>query len=174
MLKYDVFETSLGWVGAVSSSRGLRRLTLPEPSREAAEDAIFPAQTEGASDPDEFEGLRQRLEGYFRGEDVDLSEEPVDLDGAPPFFRAAWDACRQIPPGETRSYSWLAAEAGQPEARRAAGQAMARNRLPLVIPCHRVLRADGSAGGFGGSVGISLKKRLLGIEASARKAGDGG
>ena len=172
-LAYDVFQTSLGWIGVVTSNRGIRRMTLPEPSRSMAEDAIYPAQLRAVRQPKSFTELRERLERYFHGADMDINEIALDLEDIPPFFAAAWKACRSIPAGETRSYRWLAAEAGKPGALRAAGQAMARNRVPLIIPCHRVVRSDGSMGGFGGSVGLPLKRRLLQIEreASARRQG---
>jgi methylated-DNA-[protein]-cysteine S-methyltransferase len=163
-LSYDVFETSLGWIGAVASERGLVRTTLPEPDRNAAEDAIFPAQVEAVRQPERFDGLRESIESYFEGGPSDLGDQPLDLSDAPDFFVAAWEACRRIPAGETRPYAWLAAEAGSPGAVRAAGQAMARNRFPLLVPCHRVVRSDGSLGGFGGKVGLPLKRLLLTLE----------
>ena len=167
-LWYDVFDTSLGWIGVVASERGLVRTTLPEPGREAAEDAIFPAQAEAVRDPARFEALRESIESYFEGKPNDLGDQPLDLSDAPAFFIDAWEACRQIPAGETRPYAWLAAAAGRPGAVRAAGQAMARNRFPLMVPCHRVVRADGSLGGFGGKVGLPLKQRLLALEGESR------
>ena len=87
----------------------------------------------------------------------------MDFAGAPPFFSAAWKACRSIPAGETRSYAWLAAEAGSPLAVRAAGQAMARNRFALVIPCHRVIASDGDLRGYGAG-GLKVKAQLLNME----------
>ena len=71
---------------------------------------------------------------------------------------------RTIPPGETRSYAWLANEAGNARAARGAGQAMARNRWPLLVPCHRVIASDGSLRGFGGGSGLPLKAQLLALE----------
>ncbi|MFK7959926.1 MAG: methylated-DNA--[protein]-cysteine S-methyltransferase [Phycisphaerales bacterium] len=84
-----------------------------------------------------------------------LSGEPADLDAfptppGPPFRRACWEACRRIPPGETRTYAELAAAAGSPGAARAAGQSMRHNLLPIAIPCHRVVAASG-LGGYAGS-----------------------
>ena len=92
-----------------------------------------------------------------------LDEIDLDFSRVTPFFSAAWNACRSIPPGETRSYSWLAAEAGSPLAMRAAGQAMARNRFSLIIPCHRVIASDGGLGGYGGG-GLGVKAQLLQME----------
>ena len=87
----------------------------------------------------------------------------IDLANASPFFIAAWEACSSIPPGETRSYQWLAEAAGSPRASRAAGQAMARNPLPLIIPCHRVVGSNGGLHGYGGG-GVGVKARLLELE----------
>ncbi len=164
MLKFDVWETRHGWIAACATSRGLKLMSLPEPDRDDAEETIYPAQVEGEHDPKAFDEIRSAIEEYFDGDEAALASVAVDFSDAPPFFKAAWNACRSIPAGETRSYKWLAVHAGSPDAMRAAGQAMARNRLPLVIPCHRVVRADGSLGGFGGGVGLPLKERLLNLE----------
>jgi len=109
-----------------------------------------------------FEHFEEQLRRSLRGKLV-LWDVALDLDGAPAFFRRAWAACQAIPAGQTRTYTWLAAEAGSPRAARAAGQAMARNPVPLVVPCHRVIASDGSLGGFGGP-GPTLKARLLELE----------
>ena len=106
---------------------------------------------------------RRRLDAYFDGSLDALSHIATDTAGAPPFFSAAWNACRSIPAGETRSYQWLAHAAGSPRAVRAAGQAMAQNPLPLVIPCHRVIGSGGGLHGYGGG-GIAVKSQLLALE----------
>ncbi len=85
-----------------------------------------------------------------------------------PFHVKCWDACRSIPRGQTRTYAWLAEQAGSPKAIRAAGQAMRRNPLPIIVPCHRVVAASG-VGGFAGAAEpdcarVRLKERLLGLE----------
>jgi O-6-methylguanine DNA methyltransferase len=92
------------------------------------------------------------------------------LTNCPPFFGAAWQACRRIPPGETRSYAWLAAAAGRPRAVRAAGQAMARNPWALIIPCHRVIGSDGGLHGYGAG-GLKVKARLLEMERAGLDSG---
>jgi methylated-DNA-[protein]-cysteine S-methyltransferase len=114
-------------------------------------------------DDEAFPQARQCLERYFEGDNDALDEIVLDLSNAPPFFGAAWEACRNIPAGETRSYAWLAAEAGRPNAARAAGQAMARNPLALVIPCHRVIGSSGDLHGYGAG-GLAVKARLLQME----------
>jgi len=86
----------------------------------------------------------------------------LDLSGATPFQRMVWEATRLIPYGETRSYAWVAGQVNKPGAARAVGQALGRNPLPIIIPCHRVIRGDGSLGGF--SNGLEVKERLLHLE----------
>ena len=158
---YGVLPTSLGWTGALASKRGIRRLTLPQASPEQAIERLGPETAEAILDPLPFEELRLRLQQLFAGELVDFDDE-LDLEEGSGFFHRAWQACRSIPRGETRSYAWLAAQAGNPRALRAAGQAMARNPVTLIIPCHRVIASDGALRGYGG--GLELKQRLLDLE----------
>ncbi len=162
---YAFLPTLMGWVAAVASERGIRRLGLPHSSPYLAIQALEGEVRDAELAPARFEGLRQELETYFRGEAQEFRQE-LDVEGAPPFFLRAWAACRSIPRGETRSYTWLAAQAGSPEALRAAGQAMAHNPIPILIPCHRVIGSDGSLCGYGG--GLELKQRLLDLERAAR------
>jgi len=164
-LKWDVFRTDHGWVGAVVSEDGVRRMTLPEPTAEDARRGVAPELDEAERDEAAVAWLRRRVCAYFAGEEADLTAVPVDIADASPFYKRAWEACRSIPAGETRSYGWLAAAAGSPGAARAAGQSMARNPAPLVIPCHRVVASDGSLHGFGGRGGLAMKARLLKLEA---------
>ena len=165
-LYYDVFETPLGWMGVLASRKGLRRTTLPQASPDECLALLGREADKAAPSPERFEGVKSRLTLYFRGEPVSFDDEPVDLDDASPFLRDAWSACRSIPKGATRSYKWLATRAGRPRATRAAGQSMARNRLPIIVPCHRVIASDGGLGGFGkGSSQLDLKRRLLELEA---------
>jgi methylated-DNA-[protein]-cysteine S-methyltransferase len=101
------------------------------------------------------------LEGYFAGRGVcfDLPLDPAGISG---FGRAVLDACARIPHGATATYGELAAQIGRPGAARAVGQALGRNPLPVVIPCHRVIGADGRLVGFGS--GLGMKRRLLELE----------
>ena len=161
-LKYHIHQLPSGWIGLVADDKGLRRASLKPTPQEVMED--LGADAEGAeNDADYFTSIVDRFIRFSEGDLSALDDIELDLDGAPPFFRAAWDACRTIPPGETRSYRWLAAEAGNPLALRAAGQAMARNRFTLIIPCHRVISSDGGLGGYGGG-GLGVKARLLQME----------
>ena len=163
-LYYDVFPTEMGWVGALVSDRGLCRMTLRATPQEASDD-LGPQGTQAQHEPIVLKTIRHNVEAYLKGEADALENVTLDLEDAPPFFRAAWEACRTIPRGETRSYAWLAAEAGRPGAFRAAGQAMAKNRLSIVVPCHRVIGSDGGLHCYGG--GLDKKARLLELERQA-------
>jgi len=101
---------------------------------------------------------------YFSGHRVTFPDE-LDLSGATAFQREVWEVTRLILYGETRSYAWVAEQIRKPQAVRAVGQALGRNPLPTIIPCHRVITSDGKLGGF--SDGVEMKRHLLGLEASA-------
>lgn len=160
---YAVFETAAGWVGILGSANGLRRATLPQRSERAAYDLIGDSLKNAAAAPQRFGGLIDRCRAYFSGQPADFPDE-LDLDGSTVFQRKVWQAARQIPYGQTRGYAWVADRAGNPKAARAAGQALARNPLPVIIPCHRVLAGDGQLGGFSG--GLAMKRLLLKLEAN--------
>jgi methylated-DNA-[protein]-cysteine S-methyltransferase len=113
--------------------------------------------TDGSPHP-----LVQRVRAYFAGERVSFEDVEIDLDWCTPFQRAVADELRALPYGEIVTYGELAALAGYPNAQRAAGTFCAHNRVPLVIPCHRVVSAGG-IGGYG-SLGAAFKRRLLALE----------
>jgi len=116
-----------------------------------------------AADEHPREDLIERLQRYADGESSDFDDISIDLTGRTLFQRKVLEACRAIPWGSTRTYGELALEAGYPGAARAVGSVMSKNRIPLIIPCHRVLAANG-LGGFSAPRGVSLKRRLLALE----------
>jgi methylated-DNA-[protein]-cysteine S-methyltransferase len=152
-------------MGLLGSAAGLRRVVLPQPSPEAVQLLLQRETAAAIWDISFFGDLPRRLQQYWEGEEVSFPDK-VDLFKATPFQRAVWQLIRSIPPGETRSYGWVAEQIGKPRAARAVGQALARNPLPIIIPCHRVVAADGSLGGFNG--GTELKQHLLNLEAEGR------
>ena len=110
--------------------------------------------------------LREQLDTYFSGQPIEFMV-PLWFAWGTPFQKAVWEAIRAIPYGQTRSYSWLARQVGRPRAFRAVGQAVKANPIPLLVPCHRVVRADGSIGGF--TPGLEIKIWLLRLEGALRE-----
>jgi len=128
--------------------------------------SLLPTDTELTNvGQDVFGTLPERLIGHMEGERVSLDDD-VDTSGWTSFRRRVWEATRVIPYGETRSYSWVAAYIGQANAPRAVGQALHNNPVPMIVPCHRVIGANGALVGFGS--GCDLKARLLALEQDVR------
>ena len=163
-LNYIIFNTDLGWVGILGSAKGLLRTTLPHPSAQEIRQLLGDSINQASRSPHLFADLMQRLKLYFGGHRVNFPDR-LDLSGATAFQRKVWETTRLIPYGETRSYARVAEQIKQPRALRAVGQALGRNPLPIIVPCHRVVASSGKLGGFSG--GIEVKKRLLYLEGSA-------
>lgn len=162
-LRFRLCLTALGWIALVLSPRGLRATTTPQPSREAAlERALALGAREPAAGDAAAEDLARRLQDYARGGPARFDDVEIDWDGLSQFRRAVLRETMAIPPGETRSYRWLAERVGRPRAVRAVGRVMATNPVPIVVPCHRVIASDGTLRGYGG--GLGMKERLLRLE----------
>lgn len=153
------FETPLGRIAIAATAKGLARVWLPPAS------ACAP-QTEGGPAAEEHAAQAQREILEFLAGRRRRFTVAIDLGAVPPVHRRFLLAAGEIPYGSTVTYAELAANAGAPKAARAAGQAMARNRLPLIIPCHRVVASGGGLGGYRG--GLELKRRLLDLEQCSR------
>ena len=157
---------SFGWLGIVFSERGLTQLCLPQRTQDAARRALESGKRRldalnFDAPPAKARPYWDALIGYFEGRVKDFSL-PLDLEGATNFEMAVWETAQRIPYGETRSYGWIAEVMRRSGSARAVGGALGRNPLPIIIPCHRVVRADGSLGGF--SAGLEWKRRLLDLE----------
>ncbi len=122
---------------------------------------------EGSSEdaPPRLSLLEERIDDYFRTGQLAWKLSWLDWSKIPPFHRRVLEHCAQIPSGQTLTYGELAARAGSNRAARAVGSAMARNRWPLIIPCHRVVGSDGRLTGYSGAGGIETKRCLLSLEA---------
>ncbi len=162
-LSYITFNTEMGWIGVLGSAKGLLRSTLPESSAQEAHQLLGDSVNCATWSPRLLEDLVERLRAYFDGRKA-VFPDRLDLSGATPFQREVWDTTRLIPHGETRSYAWVAEQIKRPGAVRAVGQALARNPLPVIVPCHRVVASDGRLSGFSG--GVEMKQCLLYLEAS--------
>ncbi|HVT53536.1 MAG TPA: methylated-DNA--[protein]-cysteine S-methyltransferase [Dongiaceae bacterium] len=165
--RYTVFDTQAGFCAIAWSGSGITRFQLPDKSTEAAERHILrrlPSAQPGTP-PEPVAAVIAAAQRYFAGEKIDFSDVTVDLDGQDDFFRRIYAATRRVDWGKTTTYGTLAKELGAgPEAARDVGQAMAKNPVPLIIPCHRVLAAGGKVGGFSAPGGSNSKLKMLALE----------
>lgn len=158
---YDVVDSPLGPLFVAASDVGLCRISY-DAEPEAEEELL--ARGYGARvlrAPRAVDPARRELEEYFEGERR-LFDLPLDLRVAAPFRRSVLDALARVPYGEVTTYGALAARAGRPRAARAVGSFMNSNPVPIVLPCHRVVGADGRLVGYGG--GLDRKEQLLRLE----------
>lgn len=163
-LSFRVVETRAGAVGFVAGTAGLKRFYLPEAGGPAAlRRRVRSDYPEAAENEALLPKLAAAVERYFAGDPVEFKAE-YDWNGRGPFETAVWKACAAIPYGQTRTYGELAKAVGRPKGARAVGMAMSQNPLPILVPCHRVLRSDGSLGGYSGPGGTGFKRRLLEME----------
>ena len=148
----------------LASAKGLLRTTLPQCSAQEACQQLGDSVSHATWSPHLFKDLTERLRVYFSRHRTTFPDK-LDLSRATHFQREVWEITRLIPYGETRSYAWVAKQIKKPRAMRAVGQALSKNPLPIIVPCHRVVASDGKLGGFGG--GIELKRYLLSLETPA-------
>lgn len=170
------FGTELGWMAVAFHENVLRGVVFGHPTREraarsleknlnASEGAILWADDSGLEQrPRAMRDLIEKLRLVAAGEPVMFHGVKIDDGHLTTFGRRIVAACRRIPWGRTSSYGDLAAACGSPGAARAVGQVMAKNRYPLVVPCHRVLGAGGKIGGFSAPGRLGTKRRLLEME----------
>ena len=156
----------LGWIALVGTGETLLQLTFGHPSARAALKAVADSLAQNAQEGAWNRHLIRRLEAYAAGEPVDFTDVEIDPGPVSQFRRRVILHCRRIGYGQTLSYGQLAAKAGSPGAARAVGTCMAANRIPLIVPCHRVLPASGRPGAFSAPGGSRTKARLLAVEAA--------
>jgi len=159
-VRWTTFESPLGEMLIAATSKGICRLTFDDSEESLMR--IFPRATIVKDEG----GLRELVKGALGAIERPLAmpDLPIDVAGTA-FQEAVWRELRKIPAGETRSYAEIAAAIGAPKAVRAVGSANGDNHVCVLIPCHRVIRSDGSLGGYGG--GIERKKKLLASEGHA-------
>jgi AraC family transcriptional regulator, regulatory protein of adaptative response / methylated-DNA-[protein]-cysteine methyltransferase len=156
-IRWTHFDSPLGRMLIAATSKGICRLTFDD--SEASLRRHFPQ----ATIVEDAGGLKELVEGALAAIESPLAarELPIDVAGTA-FQEAVWRELRKIPPGETRSYAQIAAAIGQPKAVRAVGTANGDNHVAVLIPCHRVIRSDGTLGGYAG--GLDRKRKLLDAE----------
>lgn len=160
VIHYGVVSTDWGPFAWIASDRGLLGTLLPDHSTRPIESILaerWPDARAGRRAP---ENLTRAVVDYYKRRPVRF-DVPLDLNNGTEFRRAVLMACRRIPHGRTATYADLARDAGRPAAMRAVGSAMAHNPMPLIIPCHRVIRTDGTLGGFSSPDGVRTKRRML-------------
>jgi methylated-DNA-[protein]-cysteine S-methyltransferase len=165
---YTVFETALGVAGLAWSDAGITRFQLPSPTAEATARNLL-RRTPGATPTEPPPHIARAVDAatrYFAGEKIDFSDLTLDLAGQDNLFREIYAAARRVGYGETTTYGGLAKAIGRSdwEAARDVGQAMAKNPVALIIPCHRVLAAGNKIGGFSAPGGAETKQKMLELE----------
>jgi methylated-DNA-[protein]-cysteine S-methyltransferase len=165
---YTVFETALGFAGIAWNDAGIKRFQLPSATAEATTRNLLRRIPDGvaAAPPQQIADAVAAVKRYFAGEKVDFTHLALDLAGQDDLIREIYAAARRVGYGKTTTYGELAKAIGRTdwEAARDVGQAMAKNPVALIIPCHRVLAAGGKIGGFSAPGGAETKIKMLELE----------
>lgn len=169
-MKYVVFKTKAGFFGILADEKGLKRAVLPQNSRLKTQKYLLVGMQGRAKESNVlYSELQKAIKAYYNTDNADLINfaklflELIFFEGSE-FEQKVLKACMKIPFGQTTTYAQLAKRAGFPKAARAVGSVLAKNKLPLIIPCHRVVRADGEIGNFSAPGGTKTKKRMLDYE----------
>jgi len=166
---FAIFDSPIGACGIAWNAKGIAGFQLPSATARATRSRLqqrWPEAVESAPPPG-VQRVIDRVLALLKGEAIDLSDIPVDLDDVPEFHRKVYEIARSIPPGRTMTYGEIAKRLGMPHESREVGQALGRNPIAIIVPCHRVLGADGKMGGFSASGGVATKRRILQIEGAA-------
>jgi methylated-DNA-[protein]-cysteine S-methyltransferase len=162
--KYTVFSTKWGFFSFAATDEGLCHALLPLPKRSIARKTLLSAIENSIFDKNLLPSLQKKIAAYFDGTVVDFSDLRLNLTGLGSFATSSLTACRKIGYGQTVSYGQLAGLANYPRSARAVGTVLAKNPLPLIVPCHRIILSTGQIGGFSAAVGSETKLKLLRLE----------
>ena len=163
---FALFRTAIGLCGIAWSADGVIGVQLPE-ADEYMTRARMRGRFPGANESEPTTEVQRAIDAIvalLRGEKPDLTDIALDMDRVPEFEQRVFEMARTIPPGTTLSYGDVATRLGEPGTARAVGQALGRNPFPIIVPCHRVVAADGKMHGFSAPGGVVTKLRLLSIE----------
>ena len=159
------FDTNLGWFGLARSAQGICASVLFRTNREEIMETLLVGWPSGMlANEVSMADVVQRVRDFTDGHRVSFDGLQYDLGACTAFGRCVYEYVRTVEWGETVSYGDVARAVNRPFAARAVGQTMSRNPLPLFVPCHRVISADGSIGGFGGGNSVALKRKMLALE----------
>ncbi len=164
LIIYTIFKTKTGYFTLAGTSNALCRTLLPMPNAENAQKQIRNIYQTPQYNPNYFKPLQEKIKAYYNRTYTDFTKYPrIEICGSE-FTQRVLTTCRKITYGRTITYQQLAKLANSPKAARPAGTVMANNPLPLIIPCHRVIKTDGSIGNFSAGQGIPTKKNMLALE----------
>jgi methylated-DNA-[protein]-cysteine S-methyltransferase len=164
---YALFDTAIGRCSIAWTDAGVAAVQIPEASDEATRDRLVRGLAPPVAEGDPPESVRRAVDGIvavLTGEVDDLRDVVLDDARVGEFDRRVYAAARAVPQGETVTYGEIAARIGSPGEARAVGKSLGRNPFPLVVPCHRVVGADGRLVGFSGGSGVATKVRILALE----------
>lgn len=174
--KLSVFSTEIGWCGLLGTDNTVERLSMGHSSEDDVRQTVQRLYLEDRVDTvykmeeaNWYPKLREQLQNYFQGAMVDFQDVKLSLPRLTVFQTRVIGALKQIGYGKLITYGELAAKAGAPRAARAVGTVMSSNRIPVLIPCHRVIASGGKLGGFSAPQGTSLKQHLLSMESEAQQ-----
>jgi methylated-DNA-[protein]-cysteine S-methyltransferase len=166
---FAVFETPIGPCAIAWTEHAVVAFTLPDGTADKTRVRLrrrWPGAAE-TSPPTWVADTIDKVQRLLHGEQVDLSDVPLDLEASPEFHRRVYEMARTIPAGHTMTYGEIAKKLGVAHESREVGQALGRNPIAVIVPCHRVLGADGKMGGFSANGGVATKRRMLEIERAA-------
>jgi methylated-DNA-[protein]-cysteine S-methyltransferase len=163
---FALFDSPIGRCGIAWNPQGIAAVQLPEADDATTRLRVAHAAggAQEAMPPAEVQAAIARIQALLHGARDDLADVQLDLSRTPDFQRRVYAATRAVPPGRTTSYGDIAQQLGMPGSVRAVGQALGHNPFPIIVPCHRVLAAQGRSGGFSGYGGTATKLRMLEIE----------
>jgi methylated-DNA-[protein]-cysteine S-methyltransferase len=161
LVEYTFFESSIGTISLASINKKMAALDIHSENLYEVKKHLSALYPNGTESDQSFKTIKLLLDRYLKGEKVDFDVD-IDISGESQFTQKVLRELRKISYGKVRSYLWIGKRLGHEMGARAVGQAVKRNPIPIIVPCHRVIREDGSLGGF--SLGEEIKKRLLFLE----------
>ena len=162
---YSLFQTSFGWCGIIYNRKGIMNFFLPETNKSTLKKKIHLLDEDAIDNPGTVKELTKKIYNYFKGLNVSF-DYPLDLEKSTEFEKRVYKETVKIPFGKVKTYKWIAEKIGVKGGARAVGNALGKNSVPLIIPCHRVIGSNRSLGGFSATGGIFMKKRMLSLERS--------